>query len=90
MPGIPFMMPGMAQAMMPAFHDHSVKMLSYMDQIAFDTIHRVLEMNRVFNDKMFDMFTNMDYPKSKVVIVDVVDTDESGDDAVYVDSEVIE
>ena len=61
-PGIPFMIPGMAGAMMPMFHEQAVQMFSCMDQIAFDTIQRVFEMNRQFGDKMFDMAMKMAGP----------------------------
>ena len=84
MPPIPFMMPG-APLMMPMFHEQSMQMLSYMDQLAFDTIHRVIEMNRVFNDKMFDMAMKMTEPHSEFVR-----KDSGSGDVIDVEAEVID
>lgn len=90
MPGMPFMMPVMTQAMMPIFHEQSVQMFAYMDQIAFDMTRRFIEMNRQFNDKAFDMFMKMTDPQPEVVHAEVVN-DESGDDEVIdVDVEILE
>ena len=84
MPPMPLMMPGMFQGMMPMFHERSAQWFSYMDQLAFDTLHNVIEMNRLFGDKMFDAVVKMATPQPATF------GDDDDDDIVDVDAEELD